>query len=252
MIQLSRLIQLTAGMAALAISGQVLANPCPPGDPPTNCAPPVGTAVFDLAGQAIPHTYTEYSVNFTALGSTTDLAFAFREDPAFWSLDDVSVTVLGGGPNLVSDGDFSNATLSPWTYDNNYGVNDANGSLTSNCGYSGGSGGNCFFDGAVQAYDGIDQNISTVANQQYTLSFWLTDDGSLPTGSQLSTNGNTSSPGGNGIDVLAYAGVGIPVEGGPPPGGVAPEIDPASAMSALTLLLGGLTVLRGRRSTTQA
>ena len=28
----------------------------------------------------------------------------------------------------------------------------------------------------------------------------------------------------------------------------APEIDPASAMAGLTLVLGGLTVLRGRRS----
>jgi hypothetical protein len=253
MIQLSRLLQLTAGMAALAISGQVLANPCPPGDPPTNCAPPVGTAVFDLAtvnGGLIPHSYTEYSVNFMALGSTTDLAFAIREDPAFFSLDDVSVTALGGGPNLVSDGDFSNATLSPWTYDNNYGVNDANGELLSGCGTSGG---NCFYDGAVQAYDGIDQNISTVAGQQYTLSFWLTDNSGQTTAQQLSTNGDVSNPGGNGIDVLAYAGVGIPVEGGPPPTtGVAPEIDPASAMSALTLLLGGLTVLRGRKSTTKA
>ena len=31
----------------------------------------------------------------------------------------------------------------------------------------------------------------------------------------------------------------------------APEIDPASAMSALTLLAGGLAVLRGRRSRPQ-
>jgi hypothetical protein len=249
MIQLSRVLQLTAGMAALAISGQVLANPCPPGDPPTNCAPPVGTAVFDLAGQTIPKTYTEYSVNFTAISSTTDLAFAFREDPAFWSLDNVSVTTSSSSTNLVSDGDFSNTTLAPWTYDNNYGVNDANGELRSGCGTSGG---NCFYDGAVQAYDGIDQNISTVAGQAYTLSFWLTDNSSLTTAQQLSTNGDVSDTEGNGADVLVYAGVGIPVEGGPPPTAAAPEIDPASAMSALTLLLGGLTVLRGRKSATQA
>jgi len=249
MIQLSRLLQLTAGLTALAISGQVLANPCPPGDPPTNCAPPVGTAIFDLAGQAVPHSYTEYTANFTAIGSTTDLAFAFREDPAFWSLDDVSVTAMNSSTNLVSDGDFSNTTLAPWTYDNNYGVITANGRLSSGCGRAAGSGGNCFSDGAVQAYDGIDQNISTVAGQQYTLSFWLSDDSELTTAQQLSTNGDTMDTGGNGIDVLAYAGVGIPVEGGP---AAAPEIDPASAMSALTLLLGGLTVLRGRKSTTQA
>jgi hypothetical protein len=34
----------------------------------------------------------------------------------------------------------------------------------------------------------------------------------------------------------------------PPPPTAAPEIDPASAMSAFTLLAGGLVMLRGRRS----
>ena len=29
---------------------------------------------------------------------------------------------------------------------------------------------------------------------------------------------------------------------------VAPEIDPSSALTAITLLLGGLTVIRGRKS----
>lgn len=250
MIQLSRLLPLTAGLAALAISGLALAD-CPPAD---NCPPPVGTAIFDLAatdGGAIPHTYTNYSVNFTAIGPTTDLAFAIREDPAYFFLDNISVTLEGGGPQLVSDGDFStvgtgtaNLTGTPWTYDNNYGVTEANGFLRTDCGTTGG---NCWYDGSVGAYDGIDQNIATVAGQVYTLSFSLSDDSGYPTASQITTGGLY------GIDVLAYAGIAVPVEGGPPPStGVAPEIDPASAMSALTLLLGGLTVLRGRKSTTKA
>jgi hypothetical protein len=37
----------------------------------------------------------------------------------------------------------------------------------------------------------------------------------------------------------------------PPKPMAAPEIDPAGAMSAFTLLAGGLAVLRGRRSRTQ-
>ena len=37
----------------------------------------------------------------------------------------------------------------------------------------------------------------------------------------------------------------------PPHPMAAPEIDPAGAMSAFTLLAGGLAVLRGRRSRTQ-
>jgi hypothetical protein len=64
----------------------------------------------------------------------------------------------------------------------------------------------------------------------------------LTTAQQLSTNGDISGAGGNGADVLAYAGTGAPVEGG-----AAPEIDPASLSSALSLLLGGLAVLRGRK-----
>jgi hypothetical protein len=231
-----------AALALLALAGPVFANPCPPGDPPTNCAPPVGTTVFDLNGQAIPHTYTEYTANFTAVGSSTVLAFAFREDPAFWSLDDVSVVAHGGSTNIVSDGDFSNTTLSPWVYTNVYGVDDANGVLDSGCGRSGG---NCWYDGAVQAYDGLNQTISTVTGQQYTLTFWLTDNSSLTTAQQLSTNGNVSSPGGNGADVLVYAGTGAPVEGG---GTAVPEIDPASIGSALTLLFGALVVLKGRKA----
>lgn len=61
-----------------------------------------------------------------------------------------------------------------------------------------------------------------------------------------------------GMTLLTLGGVGIaqagpdflggPFHPGGPPGGThrVPEIDPASAMSGLTLLLGGLAVARGR------
>jgi hypothetical protein len=39
-----------------------------------------------------------------------------------------------------------------------------------------------------------------------------------------------------------------PSWGPPPPVHKAPEIDPSSALAGLTLLAGGLAVLRGRRS----
>ena len=46
-------------LAALTffLANQTFANPCPPGNPPTNCAPPPG-AILDLHGTPIPHTYT--------------------------------------------------------------------------------------------------------------------------------------------------------------------------------------------------
>ena len=83
----------------LLLGHQAFANPCPPGNPPTNCAPPLG-AILDLDGTPIPHTYQQYSVNFTATQASSNISFAFREDPAFLFLDDVSVTT-GGGPNLL-------------------------------------------------------------------------------------------------------------------------------------------------------
>jgi hypothetical protein len=237
-----RVLKFMAFGAFIAVAGPVLANPCPPGDPPTNCAPPTGDVIFDLAGSAIPHGgYTEYTTTFVASSSTTELAFAFREDPSYWEFSNVSVTSTVGppGPNLVADGDFASTSLAPWNFTNAYGVVVATGALTNSCPLVGGS---CWYDGSVQGYDGLNQSISTIAGHEYTLSFDLNDLGGLTTAQQLSTNGDISGPGGNGADVLAYAGTGVPVEGGS-----APEIDPASLPSALCLLLGGLAVLRARK-----
>src|SRR5215831_15556082 len=109
----------------LALASQAFANPCPPGNPPTNCAPPPG-AILDLAGTPIPHAYQQYSVPFVASSTSTNISFAFREDPAFLFLDDVSVAA-GAGPNLLVNGGFElgivgdNAPLG-WTYLNTFGV----------------------------------------------------------------------------------------------------------------------------------
>ncbi len=117
-------IGLMAGLGLL-LAQQAYANPCPPGNPPTNCAPPAG-AILDLDGSPVPHTYQQYSVNFTAVNTTTNLSFSFREDPAFLGLDDVSVTT-GAGPNLVVNPGFelgpvgANAPTG-WTYLNAFGA----------------------------------------------------------------------------------------------------------------------------------
>jgi hypothetical protein len=99
----------TARIASLALllafGQQAFANPCPPGNPPTNCAPPSGPVILDLAGQAVPHGFQQYTASFLAGVTTTQISFAFREDPAFLLLDDVSVST-GGGPNLLTNGNF--------------------------------------------------------------------------------------------------------------------------------------------------
>jgi hypothetical protein len=57
----------------------------------------------------------------------------------------------------------------------------------------------------VQAYDAISQTIPTTIGDTYKMSFDMTDDGPLTTFQQVSTNGDTTGTGGNGIDVLTYA-----------------------------------------------
>ena len=159
---------------------------------------------MDLNGTPVPHVYTNYTVNFVADHTITNLSFAFREDPSFLHLDDVSMTT-GVGPNLVLNPGFELGTTdvgghtpTDWSYLNAFGagaagVVDSDGVRSGSFNYD---------DGAVQAYDGITQSISTDVGSLYTISFWLNDDGELSTFSRLSTIGDGS----NGIDVLVYAG----------------------------------------------
>jgi hypothetical protein len=221
-----------ASLAVLFAANQAMANPCPPGNPPTNCAPPTG-AIYDLNGTPVPHVYTEYFTSFVAAQSTTNLSFSFREDPAFLSLDDVSMTT-GGGPNLVLNPGFEAnvGTQNPtdWSYLNTFGVGAA-GVVEANNPHSGS---NNWYDGAIQGYDGLTQAIATTVGATYNISFWLDDNGPLTTFSDLSTNGNTTGTGGNGIDVLVYA-------------GAIPTISAVPEPATLTLVGFGLVAAYRRR-----
>ena len=199
-------------------------------DPGANQGPPLNP-LLDLSGTAIPGggngTYQSYTMNFTAGVANTAITFAFRDDPAFISFANVSVvdTTTESG-NLLLNGDFSGGTYTDpasgntlvpngWTYANIYGATfggiTQSGSTCSPYNF-------CWYDGAVQAYDAISQTIPTHVGDVYQISFWLAEDSGCVTDgggpscnfSDVSTNGDTTDTGGNGINVAVYAQAGLP------------------------------------------
>lgn len=209
--------------------------------PQGNCAPPQG-AFLDLAvpnsdgsGNTgrVPTNYTQYSAEFVATGTTTNLTFALRSDPGYFSLSNISLTdVTVPSANLVLDGDFSAGTVNPssppdWTYLNQYGAL-VGGQVTGGCGRSGN---NCWYDGSTGAYDAITQQIATTIGDVYDVTFWLSSD--FDTQTNLSA---IAEPSLFGLDALVYAGQGIPLP--------APEPASAALLGSFVLYLG---VSRRRR-----
>ena len=213
-----------------------------------------------MKGTSIPGhgngtTFQQYTVNFVANLTSTAITFAFREDPAFVSLEQTSVTDLTTpGGNLLVNGDFSGGTYTNngntsaavgWTYANVYGAS-AGGVVRTGCGGPQPSG-YCWYDGAVQAYDAISQTITTTIGHTYQISFYLADNSGGSTFSAFSTNGDVNDAGGNGIDVLAYAQAGLPAAGGTttPTASAVPTLSTAGlSLMALLLAAAGLVQLR--------
>lgn len=177
---------------------------------PSNLGPPAG-ALFQLAGRPINTTYQMFGFSFVATTVSTDLTFAFRHDPGFIRLDDVSVTA-GGGSNLVVNGGFEDGPINSgapqgWTYANIFG-SLAGGQVLDNLPRTGSL---YYRSGSIQAYDAITQNISTVIGTTYDVSFWaLSSEGAGDFYRALSTNGNVTDAGGNARNLAVYAQNGLP------------------------------------------
>ena len=207
---------LLLGTFVLAVTSPLLAST-------VNEPPPLG-AILDLDGTPIPgggnSTAQMYTVNFVGAATSTVVTFAFRDDPAFISFSDVSVVDLTtASGNLLLNGNFAGGVYTnngnectpvDWTYANVFDA-AAGGEVDADCGHLG-AGDFCWFDGATQAYDAISQTIATNVGDNYRISFWVSDgSGCLTSGgppcnfSRLSTNGDLTDTGGNGINVTVYA-----------------------------------------------
>lgn len=209
---------LFTGLAAAAmLAGQAYAGPI-------NEPPPPGW-ILSLSGLPLPHSaYTQYTVDFTATQAMTNISFALRDDPAFISLDNIIVAnTLSPSTNLILNGGFEDGVATSggnadapvdWSYLNTFGA--AFGGVV-RCDGGGQGGSSCeWYDGAVQAYDGITQGIATTIGDTYSISFWAVENNSDPNWSELSTNGDVTGTGGNGINITVYAGA-IPHRAVPEP-----------------------------------
>lgn len=131
-----------------------------------------------------PNTWQSYSYTFTP--STTGanfIGFAFRQDPAFWTFDNVRLTASGSSTNLLTNGAFDHGGSFNVTTTNgpssiqaptSWGVWYQNGTYPSAAGTwtdIGSTHGGVWYDGAVGSFDGIYQGVNLTAGTTYTITF---------------------------------------------------------------------------------
>ena len=190
--------------------------------------------LIELVDEGRSFDWTQYTYTVVATESTSSLTFLFRQDPAYWYLDTVSVT-QGAGPNLLTNGDFSsnpfaiNRTSGPWRFVGQPGLNAAGAWYTEIPGQGDQSG--MWRDGAVGGVDGITQTINTTIGATYNVSFYLMGESGTPSIFAAYFGSIPASFGG--INLVDANGAAVP--------------EP-SALSLLALGLGGLAVMRRRKS----
>ena len=140
--------------------------------------------------------YTQYSFTATGTAGTSHLEFDARQDPAYWSLDNVSVVAVGSPPsqplpaaNLVTNGSFETGDYTGWTLGGNYKPLSYGAQTYINTAAESGKFAAAL--GSVGSDGTLSQNVHTTAGQQYAVSFWLANNGSGPNDFTVTWNGQT-------------------------------------------------------------
>ena len=153
-----------AAVVALTFATSLMAQSLPAGS--------IGSVQGNIANQ-----FSNYSFNFTATTTGNNyIGFAFRQDPAYWTFQNVSLTT-GGGSNLLINGDLSqggavqvntNQGVQTINAPTNWGVWYQAGAYPAAAGtwYAG-----QWYDGAVGSFDGIYQGVSLTSGTTYSIRF---------------------------------------------------------------------------------
>jgi hypothetical protein len=143
-----------------------------------------------------PNTWQTFNYTFTPTTTGANfIGFAFRQDPAFWTFDNVRITASGSQTNLLTNGGFDTGGQFSVTTTNgpssmqaptNWGVWYQNGTYPAAAGTwtnIGGNHGGVWYDGAVGSFDGIYQGVVLQAGTSYTVSFEVSGNNAANTGS---------------------------------------------------------------------
>ena len=167
-------------------AGQVAAPPAP-----VNNTTPAGTMPGGYIGRILnnnPGQSQNYSFTYTP-GQTGSqyIQLALRQDPAFWTVTNVSLTAGGSSTNLLQNGNF--ATGGTITAQTNNGAMSVNTptywGVAYQAGIYPGAAGNWspgqWYDGAVGSFDAIYQGVTLTAGVTYTITITVSGDNTSST-----------------------------------------------------------------------
>ncbi|CAM4799903.1 unnamed protein product [Rotaria magnacalcarata] len=151
----------------IAVPSSILKNSCT-----ANLTNPV--VVLYLSNISSTSGYAYYSYSYRSTASSITLTMAFRQDPSYWALDDISVILSTGGPNLVQNPGFETGSLTGYYAFCNPSSSSASGTVYAGYAHSGTY---CYYDGSVGNPDYLSQTMAATPNSYYTISFWLWNQG---------------------------------------------------------------------------
>ena len=130
-----------------------------------------------------PATWETYSFTFTPSSTGANyVMLSFRQDPAYWSVDNIKVTAAGSTTNLLQNGGMdTGGTITAQTNNGPTQVSTpTNWGVAYQAGIYPGAAGmwnsSIWYDGAVGSFDAIYQGLNLTAGVTYTLSFMVAGD----------------------------------------------------------------------------